>query len=154
MLILTRRIGEKLMIGDDIDVIVLDITNTQVKLGIKAPRSTPILREELIRADLKLLESERLAEQEQRGLDAEHMHEPEPEPELELKPVVEPALETAAHTLSSTGCESRPRMPFDAELEQSEQKTNTIIKTRKKRSYSITDNTEQPPLTREELEIV
>jgi len=47
MLILTRRIGEKLLIGDDIEVVVLDVNRNQVKVGIKAPRDLTVLREEL-----------------------------------------------------------------------------------------------------------
>ncbi len=51
MLILTRRIGEKLLIGDDIEVIILDINRSQVKIGIKAPRELTVLREELFIRD-------------------------------------------------------------------------------------------------------
>jgi carbon storage regulator len=47
MLILTRRIGEKILIGDDIEVVVLDVNRNQVKVGIKAPRDLTVLREEL-----------------------------------------------------------------------------------------------------------
>lgn len=47
MLILTRRVGEGLMFGDDIHVIVTQINGGQVKLGIDAPRSTRVLRDEV-----------------------------------------------------------------------------------------------------------
>ena len=47
MLMLTRRIGEKLLIGDNIEVVVLDVNRNQVKVGIKAPRDMTVLREEL-----------------------------------------------------------------------------------------------------------
>ena len=47
MLILTRRIGETLKIGDDITVTVLDVKGYQVRVGIKAPQDVTILREEL-----------------------------------------------------------------------------------------------------------
>ena len=47
MQILTRRIGEKLLIGDNIEVVVLDVNRNQVKVGIKAPRDMMVLREEL-----------------------------------------------------------------------------------------------------------
>ena len=43
MLILTRRIGEKLLIGDNIEVVVLDVNRNQVKVGIKAPRDMTVL---------------------------------------------------------------------------------------------------------------
>jgi len=54
MLILTRRIGEKLLIGDDIEVVVLDVNRNQVKVGIKAPRDMTVLREELYIRDKKI----------------------------------------------------------------------------------------------------
>jgi carbon storage regulator len=47
MLILTRRIGESLRIGEDIQVVVLAIAGNQVKLGIAAPKDVLILREEI-----------------------------------------------------------------------------------------------------------
>lgn len=47
MLVLTRRIGESLMIGDDMTLTVLEIRGTQVRLGIKAPRNIPVHREEV-----------------------------------------------------------------------------------------------------------
>ena len=48
MLVLSRNIGQSLRIGDDIEVTVLDINRGQVRLGIDAPRSTNIVREELL----------------------------------------------------------------------------------------------------------
>ncbi|MEE9321320.1 MAG: carbon storage regulator CsrA [Granulosicoccus sp.] len=47
MLILTRRIDEKILIGDDIVLCVLDIEGSRVKLGLEAPRDIAILREEI-----------------------------------------------------------------------------------------------------------
>lgn len=47
MLILTRRPGEVLRIGDDIQVIILDAKSRHVKIGIDAPREIKVLREEL-----------------------------------------------------------------------------------------------------------
>jgi len=49
MLVLTRRRGEVLLIGDDIRITVLEIRGTQIKLGIDAPKSITVLREELKR---------------------------------------------------------------------------------------------------------
>jgi carbon storage regulator len=47
MLILTRRIGETIMIGDDVIVTVLGVSGNQVRVGIKAPRAVAVHREEV-----------------------------------------------------------------------------------------------------------
>lgn len=47
MLVLTRRVRETLIIGDDINVTVLGVKGNQVRLGIKAPPSVSVLREEI-----------------------------------------------------------------------------------------------------------
>ena len=47
MLILTRKINETIMIGDDIEVTVLGVNGKQVKLGVKAPYDTQVHREEI-----------------------------------------------------------------------------------------------------------
>jgi carbon storage regulator len=47
MLILTRRKRERLMIGDEITVTVLRITGSQVRIGVQAPKSVPVLRHEI-----------------------------------------------------------------------------------------------------------
>ena len=58
MLVLTRRIGERLRIGSDIELVVLDIRGRDVRLGVTAPTSVPIHREEIY---LKIQEANRAA---------------------------------------------------------------------------------------------
>ncbi|MGH8581256.1 MAG: carbon storage regulator CsrA [Gammaproteobacteria bacterium] len=47
MLILTRRVGESLMIGDNVNVTVLGVKGNQVRLGINAPKEVAVHREEI-----------------------------------------------------------------------------------------------------------
>ena len=69
MLILTRRVGESLMIGDEINVTVLGIRGNQVRIGVNAPKEVAVHREEIY---------ERI-KQEQTGADAAPLSESEPQ---------------------------------------------------------------------------
>jgi carbon storage regulator len=60
LLILTRKVGESIAIGDDIQVSVVEIKGTQVKLGIRAPMDVTVHREEIY---LKIQEENRRAAQ-------------------------------------------------------------------------------------------
>ncbi len=53
MLLLTRRTGETIRIGDDIEVTVLGVKGNQVRIGITAPEDVEILREELYYRDME-----------------------------------------------------------------------------------------------------
>ncbi len=50
MLVLTRRIGERVLLGDDIEITVLDVKGDSVRIGIQAPRETRIQRAEIVAA--------------------------------------------------------------------------------------------------------
>ena len=48
MLVLTRRINQSIMIGEDVEIVIVDIKGDQVKIGIKAPRTVTIQRTEIL----------------------------------------------------------------------------------------------------------
>lgn len=58
MLVLTRKSGERLMIGDEVTITVLDVGRGQVRLGISAPETLKVHREEIY---LKVIEENRQA---------------------------------------------------------------------------------------------
>ena len=50
MLVLTRRVGQSIVIGDDIVVTVLEVRGEQVRIGVEAPRTVEVMRSEIYRA--------------------------------------------------------------------------------------------------------
>ena len=51
MLVLSRKLGEKIFINDNICITVVDIDRGKIRLGIEAPRDVPIFRKELLAGD-------------------------------------------------------------------------------------------------------
>lgn len=47
MLVLTRRRGEAIVVGDDVKIVILEVNGDQVRLGVEAPRSVSVHREEV-----------------------------------------------------------------------------------------------------------
>ena len=66
MLIITRRPGEKIMLGDEIVIEVIEVSGSSVRVGIAAPRSVPVYREEIWRAVKDENEAAAAVDQDQR----------------------------------------------------------------------------------------
>ena len=77
MLILARKVGQKIIIGEDIEITIIEVRGDQVRLGIKAPRSVPVSREEL-RAQISAenVEAASLGPQDLEALFADDKKEP------------------------------------------------------------------------------
>jgi carbon storage regulator len=58
MLVLSRKVGERIRIGDDIEIVVLELSRDQVRVGITAPRSVTVHRQEVY---AEIAEANRLA---------------------------------------------------------------------------------------------
>lgn len=72
MLILTRRVGETVVIGNDVDITVLGVKGNQVRLGVKAPREISVHREEIY----KRIKGESGKNGAGNGRDRDHDHRP------------------------------------------------------------------------------
>lgn len=70
MLVLTRKVDESIIIGDNVKVTVVGVRGDQVKLGIEAPREIPVHREEIYR---EIQEENRRAALHARGVDLEKL---------------------------------------------------------------------------------
>jgi carbon storage regulator len=62
MLILTRRVGETVMIGDDVTITVLGVKGNQVRVGINAPKTVAVHREEIYERIKREQHSEEVSE--------------------------------------------------------------------------------------------
>jgi carbon storage regulator len=58
MLVLSRKLGEKVIIGDNIVITVVDIDRGKIRIGVEAPRNVPIFREELLPVERRSVSQE------------------------------------------------------------------------------------------------
>ncbi|MDO4550225.1 MAG: carbon storage regulator [Planctomycetia bacterium] len=56
MLVLSRKVGEKILIGDNITITVVRVAQGTVRIGVDAPRSMPVIREEVIVPDVSVVQ--------------------------------------------------------------------------------------------------
>jgi len=74
MLILSRRLGESVTIGDDIVVTVVGVSGNQIRLGISAPKAVRVLREEIYKAIQKENQTAATASNPETGLEGALRH--------------------------------------------------------------------------------
>jgi len=82
MLVLSRQRDESIMIGDDVEIIIVDVRGDKVRLGITAPKSIPVHRREIYDAiQREKAEKKELSEQPQAEPKAQQEQGPEKEPQ-------------------------------------------------------------------------
>lgn len=62
MLIISRKVGESLLIDNEIEIFILDIKNDKIRIGIEAPKSVKILRKELFETEKSNREAVQIAD--------------------------------------------------------------------------------------------
>lgn len=87
MLIIRRRRGESIVIGEDIEIEILETSPTQVKLGISAPKDVTVLRSEIrVTRDVNRTASSQAADPETLSLLVEQLRESTPEVATAISP--------------------------------------------------------------------
>jgi len=78
MLVLSRKKDESIVIGDDVEITVVDVRGDKVRLGITAPKSIPVHRREVYDA---IQREKKAAAEHQKSVEEEGKEEPEKEPQ-------------------------------------------------------------------------
>jgi len=104
MLLLTRKLGENIRIGDDVKITIVEVKGNHVKLGIDAPPSVKVHREEIYE---RIQQENRRAQQTKSEGANGSGPEPGPQPKSELKP--EPGPEPKSELKPEPGSEPEPK---------------------------------------------
>jgi carbon storage regulator len=78
MLVLSRKKDESIMIGDEVEITIVDVRGDKVRLGITAPKSIPVHRREVYNA---IQREKKAAKEPQNNAEEENKEEPEKEPQ-------------------------------------------------------------------------
>ena len=89
MLVLSRQRDESIMIGDDVEIIIVDVRGDKVRLGITAPKSIPVHRREIYDA-IQREKSEKRERGQQQEKEPQARQEKEPQAQQEEKPQAQP----------------------------------------------------------------
>ena len=90
MLVLSRQRDESIMIGDDVEIIIVDVRGDKVRLGITAPKSIPVHRREIYDA-IQREKAEKKEPQEQPAKEPQAKNEEKPQEKQEQEPHNQPS---------------------------------------------------------------
>ena len=93
MLVLSRQRDESIMIGDDVEIIIVDVRGDKVRLGITAPKNIPVHRREIYDA-IQREKTDKKEPQKQQEKEPKAEKDEQPKAEQEEKPEAQPSKKT------------------------------------------------------------